>query len=520
MRVKWRPSLRAILLLINLVVMLLPLGGIAWLRLYESALVRQTESELLAQGTAVAATFKAQMLGDEARVMLDVATDSIPEWQARPARLDLSSDVVHPRPAEAVLVTLKPDPQAAEAGERFNAVLREIRLHTLAGIRIVDRQGIVVASTAGDLGGQMQQEEITRALQGETVSLLRERVEDNAGNGALSRTAGIRVFVAIPVLHDGKAIAAVLLARTPASLWDTIRGKRLPLAYAALLLLATVLALSWLTTRTIARPIRELREQAERAASGVPGAVQSLQHAGTRDVAQLSDSLAAMATTLEQRAEYIRKFAAQVSHEFKTPLTSIRGSVELLRDHADELSPQERERFQSIIAADADRLDRLVRRLLELARADVAAPGEDRCDPLAVLQGCVTRARELGLVIDAQIPALQLSCRVPPEDLETLFSNLLDNVRAHAPGSAAQLVVAVDGGSLQLQISDEGPGVSAPNLSRVFEPFFTTARDAGSTGLGLSIVRALLQAHGGDVRFEARERGASVLVSLPVESIG
>lgn len=514
MRVKWRPSLRAILLLINLVVMLLPLGGIVWLRLYESALVRQTESELLTQGTVVAASFKAELLG----AMADDAGDAqepAPEWQARLPRLDLSVDAVYPRPADAVVTSLQPEPRAAEAGQRFNAVLREVRLHTLAGIRIVDRQGIVVASTAGDIHWQLQQEEVARALAGETVSLLRERHTDELGFGPLSRATKLRVFVAIPMIHDGEVLGAVLLARTPASLWDALKGKTRPLAYGTAALLAIVLLLSWVTTRTIARPIRELREQAERAAEGESGAVKPLRHAGTREVAQLSDSLTAMASTLEQRADYIRKFAAQVSHEFKTPLTSIRGAVELLGEHSDELSREERERFQHIIASDADRLDRLVRRLLELARADVARPGAADCDPLAVLQGCIARAQELGLSVDSQLPPLTLSSRIPAEDLEAVFNNLLDNVRHHAPGSRATVELSIADRGVTVSVTDNGPGISAANAAQVFEPFFTTARNNGNTGLGLAIVRALLSAHGGDVRLEARESGTAAVVSIP-----
>ena len=513
---KWRPSLRSILLLINLVVMLLPLGGIAWLRLYESALVRQTESELLAQGSVVAAAFRAAMFADASEAADSDPAAPSPPWQARPPKLDLSDDVIHPRPADAQPTASSADPIAVAAGRRFNAVLREVRLHTLAGIRVLDRQGIVVASTAGDIGGQLVQEEVPRALRGETVSLLRERKSDSQDMGSLSRTSGIRVFVALPIVERGEVVGAVLLARTPASLWDTIQGKRRPLIYAALMLLATVLILSWLTTRTLARPIAELREQAQRAAHGESGAVRPLRHAGTREIAALSDSLIAMSVSLEERADYIRRFAAQVSHEFKTPLTSIRGAVELLREHADDLTPPERARFQNIIAADAERLDRLTRRLLELARADVASAGDAQSDPLAVLQRCVARARDLGVPVTSEMPHMALVMRMAEEDVETVFSNLLDNIRQHAPGSAAQVVASLDGDRLHVRISDQGPGISAANGDRVFEPFFTTGRNAGSTGLGLPIVRALLLAHRGSIRLEKTTRGTRVLLSLPV----
>jgi signal transduction histidine kinase len=525
MRVKWRPSLRLILLLINLLVMLLPLGGIAWLRLYESALVRQTESELLAQGAVVAAAYKAACLAlpdsswlAETHLAID-APATAAEWQPRQPRLDLAVDPVYGRPDDAIATPLRAQPQAAQVGAQFSAVLQDVRRSTLAGIRVLDSRGIVVASTAGDFGGQLTQPEVLRALQGETVSLLRERHSNTSppAAGSLSRATGIRVFVALPVLYRNHVLGAVLLARTPASIWDTIQGKRRPLIYASLALLAVVLMLSWLTTRTIARPIAELRAQAQRAARGESGAVQPLRHAGTREVAGLSQSLTAMAQTLEARADYIRRFAAHVSHEFKTPLTSIRGAVELLREHDDQLAAQQRARFQDMIADDTARLDRLVRRLLELARADVTRPGQHHCDALQVLRDCAARARDLGSRIDCRLPDRGAPVSMPVEELESVFGNLIDNARLHAPAAALSIVAEFGGTELLVRFEDTGLGISAANAARIFEPFFTTARSAGSTGLGLSIIRALLTAHGGDISLRASDVGAVFLVRLPLK---
>ena len=94
----------------------------------------------------------------------------------------------------------------------------------------------------------------------------------------------------------------------------------------------------------------------------------------TREAQSLSESIVTMARTLEARADYVRDLALGISHEFKTPLTGIRGGAELLRDHLDEMSADERRKFLSNILADTERLERLVRRILELARADALAP--------------------------------------------------------------------------------------------------------------------------------------------------
>src|SRR5439155_39005 len=131
----------------------------------------------------------------------------------------------------------------------------------------------------------------------------------------------------------------------------------------------------------------------ERAARGEQGAVAPLARPITREVARLSEAVATMARTLEERADYIRTFASQVSHEFKAPLTAIQGAVELLRDHAATMSAEERDRFLENLAADAQRLERLVRRLLELARAYVAEAGHERADLAAVLAAIAERHR-------------------------------------------------------------------------------------------------------------------------------
>ncbi len=138
-------------------------------------------------------------------------------------------------------------------------------------------------------------------------------------------------------------------------------------AFACVLIL-TVLVLTLYTSATIVRPVHALIEQTERLGAGDPDALDPLEKPVTYEVELLSVALTDMARHLNERADYIRTFASHVSHEFKTPLTSIRGTIELLSDHLDEMSPEERARFLSMVDRDAQRLQTLVTRLLELAR--------------------------------------------------------------------------------------------------------------------------------------------------------
>ena len=535
----FRLRLRTILLLINLVVLVLPLGSIFVLRIYESALIRQTESELIAQGAVIAAAYQtdyARLAGHhDAHAHGDVqALDygnpllwhppqnpGSGPWRPRNAQLDLADDKVRPPVPDPAVADTSADPLAQTLGHELTPVLRGAQLYTLAGIRVVDYNGVVVARTSEDLGASLiTREEVTRALRGEPVSLLRWRgTEPPTALESISRGAHVSVLVAQPMVHDGRVLGAVLLVRTPANIKQAILGKRTALLRGALVLLLVVLALSLFTSLTISRPVHALIEQARRAARGERGAVTPLRHAGTREIHELSETIAAMAGTLESRAAYIRDFAAHVSHEFKTPLTSMQGAVELLREHGAGMSSEERERFLGMVAADASRLERLVRRLLELARADVMQPRQEQAAIIDIVNAVAIRQRELGLEVVVEGQATRARVAIAADILDSILGTLCDNARQHA-GAGARVTIrcTADAAARQLLIdfSDNGPGISPGNAAKVFEPFFTTARERGGTGLGLSITRSLLAAHGGGIVLLASERGATFRLSLPL----
>ncbi|AXQ31855.1 sensor histidine kinase [Solimonas sp. K1W22B-7] len=544
-----RFRLRSILLLTNLVILALPLGGITWLRLYESALIRQTESELIAQGAFVAATYRAiaerltapdsgdpiaanRMLEDYGYVLVTPPLERDPgdRWRPRAPVLDLADDRILPTappPAEGVDTA---DPLAWRIGQELNPILRQAQRTTLAGITVVDYRGVIVASTQDGGGDELglsllNHEEVQQALGGKAASTLRARRSGQPAPplDSISRSARLRVYVTEPIVREGRVLGAVMLVRTPANLRHAIEGKRQPLIAAGLALLGLVLALTLFSALTISRPVRQLVQQAHRAARGETGAVTPLRHPGTQEIAELSETVATMARTLEQRAQYIRDFAAHVSHEFKTPLTAIQGSVELLREHDAEMSPEERTRFLDILTQDARRLENLVRKLLELARADVMRVGDESCDLALVLSGVAERQRGLGLKVELQGRGDSATAAMAPETLDSILGNLLDNARHHGGADVTvSLSWALDAGSQPpcavVTVADDGQGISAANAERIFEPFFTTRRSSGNTGLGLAIIRSLLTAHGGGIERVPAARGACFRVKVPLKT--
>jgi signal transduction histidine kinase len=197
----------------------------------------------------------------------------------------------------------------------------------------------------------------------------------------------------------------------------------------------------------------------------------------------------------------------------------MQGAVELLREHGADMSGGERERFLGMVAADANRLERLVRRLLELARADVMQPRQEQAAIADIINAVAIRQRELGLdvVVDNQAAGARVA--IAAEILDSILGTLCDNARQHA-GAGARVTIrsAMDRATRQLLIdfSDNGPGISPGNAAKIFEPFFTTARERGGTGLGLSITRSLLAAHGGGIALLPTQQGAAFRLSLPL----
>ena len=533
-----RPRLRTLLLIINLIILLLPLGGITMLRLYENELVRQTESELIGQtvllSTAFKEAYRKTLTTPKERQPAPQAdeaedTDTPPELSDTtlvpiPPRLDLAKAVILP-PAPAPTAASQPgDPAAVIAARALKPLLASARKNLLSGTRVVDFRGTIVASSSTDEGLSLSNwSEVAHALAGETTSQLRIRNSKWAtpALGSISRGARIRIFVAHPVMLNNRVIGAVVMSRTPLEVTKALYLIRFHLLKTGLAIGSVALAITLLLAYYLNRPLKRLIKQAELAQTGHTFAA-ATESAGIREFDQLSTALTRMAATIEARSGYIRSFAATVSHEFKTPLTSLRGAMELLQEHYDGMSQEERERFLSIIQQETGRLEQLVGRLLELARADACTPGTEQAPLLPILKQTAEQYRSKGLVITLSGEDCTASACIAPDLLASIFANIFGNTLMHN-GPGTEVVVTLQqirrsGGldQAELLFSDNGKGISAANAEKVFKPFFTTAREQGGSGLGLSIIRSLLEAHGGSVELQEVEKGAAFRVVLPL----
>ena len=227
-----------------------------------------------------------------------------------------------------------------------------------------------------------------------------------------------------------------------------------------------------------------------------------------------------------RRADQIRRdFVANVSHELRTPLTAIRGYVEALAE--EDTNAEERRRFLEIIGRQTQRMERLVKDLLRLARLDAGQETLDlvACDTRLLVEGVVddleSAADERQQRVEVEIAPGAAIVHADPAKLHDALRNLVVNAITYSPEQSTIRVEAtpVDG-RMTISVSDEGPGIPDDHLTRVFERFYrvdkSRARDPGGTGLGLAIVKHLVELHGGRVHVENNpQAGARFIITLP-----
>jgi signal transduction histidine kinase len=415
--------------------------------------------------------------------------------------------------ASAELDHAPPGSTIAEVAGELQPRMTAVRDATLAGVRILDPGGVVVATSGEELGEDLSdREEVAAALTGATGEAVRPRPPQSTRQplDSPSRRARVRLFVAEPIVSEGELVGVVVLSRTPKeelqALYTMIPRQ------GALLAVAITVALAmwsgWMATRSLKR----LRTTSERISQGRLADLDELARPEASHVAEvgaLATAVSKMAERLRGRIAYISEFAGNVSHEFKTPITTLRGTIELLRD--DEAMPAaQRARFLDNALLELDRLTRLVGGLLALARAEEAVG--QRPVAWSTLVAAV-RDRWPDLTVEGDAGDVVAN----PDQLETVVENLVSNAYRHGGDAVRVRIVGWrEPGRCGVDVLDDGPGISEANRARVFDRFFTTAREEGGTGLGLALARAIVTAHGGTIEVRSRPGETCFRVALPV----
>jgi two-component system, OmpR family, sensor histidine kinase ChvG len=363
--------------------------------------------------------------------------------------------------------------------------------------------------------------EVGRALDGETGAAIRRDVA----------TDGLVFSVAVPIQRFKEVLGAVMLSTGSREIQDELRNVRLELLRIfGVALLVTVL-LSIYLAGTIARPIRRLAAAAERA-RGRRARVEIPDFTRRGDeIGDLSGALREMTDAVWQRMSAIEHFAADVAHEIKNPLSSLRSAVETATRIED---PTNQKRLMAIIRDDVDRLDRLITDISDASRLD-AELSRIELEPvdIAAMLGALAELHQATRADDAPHLILDLPERgrelvVPAIEsrLSQVFRNVIANAASFSPAAGEiRLRARQDGRAVLVTVDDQGPGIPEDKLTAIFDRFYTE-RPAGEkfgthSGLGLSISKQIIEAHRGMIWAENRKAadgsvcGARFRIRLP-----
>ncbi|MDO8878133.1 MAG: sensor histidine kinase [Pseudolabrys sp.] len=345
--------------------------------------------------------------------------------------------------------------------------------------------------------------EIGQALAGLNASMV--RVNDRGE---------VIVSVAVPVQRFRAVRGALMLSTQGADIDEMVEAERLAIVKVFLVAAAVMIVLSMLLAGTIAGPVRRLAEGAERVRRRIRSRVEIPDFTRRKDeIGHLSGALRDMTGALYARIEAIESFAADVSHELKNPLTSLRSAVETLPMAKTDAN---RKRLLDIIEHDVKRLDRLITDISDASRLDAELQRQEATpvDLAQLLSALVTAANEIRkddisvtLAFEGGAPA---QFKVPGHDsrIGQVVSNLIDNARSFsAAGGTVRITCRKLKSDVEIVVDDDGPGIQPDALDKIFERFYTDRPHQGfgqNSGLGLSISQQIVDAHGGSIRVENR----------------
>ena len=454
-------------------------------------------------------------------------TAAVTAGLARRSEVSTARDDVEQR-AEVVgpefdsLITQLPNARAAlttVAGRRQVRRLRDLVNTTLrasnGAIVVVDAQGNVEEGLGRLLGGAGASPTLPSGV---TADDLDTRVL-RAGETQHGRN-GNTVFVARPLEPYNQTTPVVVL--TEAVNTRPFGGSGLAVLAAAAIALGVAALVASYLARRMTRPLAAMETTARSIAGGDLQARVDTSQVRDDELASLAVAINAMASDLDLARGHERAFLLSVSHDLRTPLTSIRGYAEAIADGTVQ-GPDARIRAAEVISSESRRLERLVADLLDLARLDAhqfslhPAPVDARAVVHDAVEAFGPAAADIGVALEME-PGDSVSASVDAQRLAQIVANLVENALKFATTRVSVGVQDVDG-AVELHVDDDGPGIAPNDLPRVFERLYTSRTVPGrmlGTGIGLAIVRELALAMGGDARVEPIDSvGTRFVVSFP-----
>ena len=362
--------------------------------------------------------------------------------------------------------------------------------------------------------------EVVLATEGHTATQLRIR---NDGQ--------LIINIAVPVQRFRRVLGVMLLTAQTDDISNIVRAEQILTVKVFIGALVFTLLLSFFLGRTLVRPIRRLARAAERVRRGIGREKNIPEFAGRLDeIGDLSRSLSDMTTALYNQIDAVERFAADVAHEIKNPLTSMRSALETLHNNK---KPEVQEKLFAILEDDVKRMDRLITDISDASRLD-AELTRGRMDEIdlglimhTLAEAYRTTRLPKGVLLEfsSQEMGVFIVRGIEPR-LSQVWRNLIDNALSFSPeGGTVWIDLSLKERFLTLKIEDEGPGLPEGAEAKVFKRFYSERPDSeafgGHSGLGLSICKQVIEAHGGRISAQNRKDdmgeilGAQFTVQLP-----
>ncbi len=358
------------------------------------------------------------------------------------------------------------------------------------------------------------------------------RVGRGGGMARVGRRGGLVLSAAVPVQRYRQVLGALMLSKDGSDIEAAVRHRRRDILLVFAIALGVTILLSIYLANTIARPVQRLAEAADRVrhAKGRQVEIPDMSH--RRDeVGELSAALIDMTESLWTRLDAIERFAADVAHEIKNPLTSVRSAVETVARVDD---PEQQKKLMSIILDDVQRLDRLISDISDASRLDAElSRAQTESVDLAQLLGALSETydaviEQKNLKFDLGLPTRDVVVQGIEGRLGQVFRNLISNAISFSPpGGTIRLQVRPQSGVVEILVDDEGPGIPETKLAAIFDRFYSERpsdeKFGTHSGLGLSISKQIIEALGGQIAAENRRNsdgaivGARFRVRLPLD---
>ncbi len=520
--------------------------GILYLNQWRAGLIEARVQSLRVQGEIIAAAIAASATVDSDIIQVD--PDRLIELSTGDTALPMSF--------------LDPSLEFPINPERVAPLLRNLIAATKTRARIYDQGGLLILDSKnlyarGEILRQITNPEepgtgfflfdwwnnLMVFLPGDDYPLYQEYAADegtrypevaaalNAESTALVRVDAkhqLVVSVAVPIRRLTATVGVLMLSTEPGEIDKIDVAERWGIVRIALIAFIVTTLLSLLLAGTIAGPLRRLSAAAERVqASPISGGRPEIPDFSDRtdEVGHLSKALRSMTSALYTRIEAIERFAADVAHELKNPLTSLRSAVETLP----RARPQDRERLHAIIQHDVRRLDRLISDISNASRldAELARRNAERIDieklveMMVSIQKDVATDRGVDVILDKRSGRFAPMVMGQDSRLAQVYSNLIDNAVSFSPkDGTVHVAVKTTDDAITVTVSDEGPGIRG-DITRIFQRFYTDRPDGehfgDHSGLGLAISKQIVEAHKGSIKAENRtdRSGAIFTVVLP-----